>query len=123
MSYYQTTLYNSRLVHLSAGGLEWPGSTLASGVWIEYTGVVYSVYDLTIVSGMVENIGPDPGSAQNHSLLVSGREKVILIFGSESNRRAQVYSMQVYCGCQSDGLVCNWVLWVLWVLLGDHCEV
>lgn len=105
MSYHQATLCNSRLVHLSAGGLEWPGSTLASGVWIEYTGVWYTVYDLTIVSDMVENIGAHPESAQNHSFLRSGSEKQMLIFGSESNSKGQVYSTQVYSVWPSDGLL------------------
>jgi hypothetical protein len=54
---------------VSAGGLEWPGSTLASEVWIEYTGAVYTVYDLTIVSAMAENIGAHPENAPNHSFL------------------------------------------------------
>jgi hypothetical protein len=67
--------------------------------------VWYTVYDLTIVSGMVENIGPHPESAQNHSFLRSGSEKQMLIFGSESNSNGQVYSTQVYSGCESDGLL------------------
>lgn len=103
-------------MYLSAGGLEWPGSTHASGVWFEYTGTWYTVYDLTTVSSMVDNIGPHPESAQNHSFLALGGEKLISIFGSESNSNAQVYSRQVNWGSQNDGLMCNWVYGFYWVI-------
>jgi hypothetical protein len=78
------------MVHVSAGGLEWSGSTVASEVWIEYTDIVYTVYDLTIVSAMVENIGAHSENARNHSFLSSGSEKQNVIFGSESNSNEPV---------------------------------
>ena len=98
-------------------GIEWSGSTLASEVWIEYTGAVYTVYHLTIVSGLVENIGAHSENTLNHSFLSSGSEKQNVIFGSESNRNGSVYSAQVYCGCESDGMfLCNWVDGFYWVM-------
>ena len=63
---------------MSAGGSEWPGTTHTSGVWFEYTGACIPVYDLTTVSDMVENIYPHPRSAENHSFLISVREKQML---------------------------------------------